>query len=53
MVRSDELGASGFYSIDPSESAGYSVGQRVVIDYRLHGLPLIGYKITVYALRPR
>jgi len=49
-LHSDELGRSGFFSIDPSESEKYAVGQRVVIDYQRHGLPLIGYKITVLAV---
>jgi len=50
-LHSDELGRSGFFSIDPSESEKYAVGQRLVIDYQRRGLPLIGYKITVLAVR--
>ena len=52
-LHSEELGISGFFSISPSDSGQYQVGQRVVMEYQLHGLPLIGYKTTVLDLQPQ
>ena len=51
-LHSDELGVSGNFSIDPSSAEGFSLGERVVMDYQRRGLPLIGYKIMVLSVRP-
>lgn len=51
-LYSEELDATGFYSVSPSEKDAYPVDGRVVMEYQRHGLPLIGYKTTVLSVRP-
>ena len=52
-LDSDELGIGGFFSVDPSESEQYPVGGQVVMEYQQRGLPIIGYRTMVTAIRPR
>jgi hypothetical protein len=51
-LHSDEIDATGFFSVSPSASESYAVGQSVTMEYQRHGLPLIGYKTTVLAIHP-
>lgn len=52
-LYSDELDSTGFYSVSPSEADAYPVGGRVAMEYKRRGLPLFGYKTTVYSVRPQ
>lgn len=51
-LYSEELGVSGYFAISPSDAGKYQIGQKLGMEYQRRGLPLIGYKITVLAVRP-
>ena len=51
-LYSQELDATGFFSVPPADEGSYSIGQRVMMEYQRKGLPLIGYKTTVLSVRP-
>jgi hypothetical protein len=51
-LYSQELDATGFFSVPPADEGSYSVGQRVRMEYQRKGLPLIGYKTTVLSVGP-
>jgi hypothetical protein len=51
-IYSPELGTTGFFAVPPADEGSYRIGQRVMMEYQLKGLPLIGYKTTVLSVRP-
>ncbi|MDH5692828.1 MAG: hypothetical protein OEZ47_06970 [Gammaproteobacteria bacterium] len=51
-LYSKELDATGFYSVNKFDQKDYEIGQKVTMEYKKHGMPVFGYKTTVYEVHP-